>query len=111
MKQRIVNKKLKKDVLLNLWIKQWRHTLDNMNNYIMPQGTQKDYQDHTSIWYCRFKLGMWMMDYEFLQVLKTGRKNHNIKTKQVYDYLMNRDMCAFKYHEYKKFFLKDLNIK
>ena len=71
-KQRIINKKLKKDILFNLWIKQWRHTLDNMTYNIMPQITQKDYKDHTSIWYCRFKLGTWMMDYEFIQVLKVN---------------------------------------
>lgn len=101
MKQRIINKKLKKDILVNLWINNWRHSIDNMNS-IMLQINHKDYNDHNSIWYCRFKLNKWMYDYEYSQLFNVSKKNYNIKTKQVYDYLMKRNMATFKYKDFKK---------
>ena len=102
MKQRIVNKKLKNDVLVNLWIKRWRHSMVVMNS-ILLRINSKDYNNHNSIWYCRFKIGKWMVDYEYSQIFKIGKKTYNIKNKQVYDYLMNRKMAAFKYRQFKKF--------
>lgn len=102
MKQRIVNKKLKNDILVNLWIKRWRHSIDVMNS-ILLQINSKDYNDHNSIWYLRFKIDKWMIDYEYSQIFKISKKNYNIKTKQVYDFLMKMNMATFKYHDFKKF--------
>lgn len=103
MKQRIINKKLKEDVLVHLWIKQWRHSLNNLTN-IMSLINKENYEDHNSIWYCQYKLNTWLMVNEFNQVLNIGRINHNIKAKQVYDYLLRNKMVAFEYKYYKKLF-------
>jgi len=72
-------------------------------NSILLHINSKDYNDHNSIWYCRFKIGKWMVDYEYSQIFNIGKKNHNIKTKQVYDFLMNMKMAAFKYKDFKRF--------
>lgn len=102
MKQRIANKKLKNDILINIWIKRWRHSIDIMNN-VMASVTKNDYENHDSIWYYRFKLCRWSMEYEFMQIIKIGRKNYSIKTKQVYEHLLKRNFVAFNYNQFKKY--------
>ena len=105
MKQRIANKKLKKDILINLWIKEWRYSINNVNN-ILSSVTKNNYEDHNSIWYCRFKICRWLMDYEFKQIVKIGNKKYSFKNKQIYDYLLKRNLVTFKYKSLGKLVLK-----
>ena len=86
MKKRIVNKKLKKDCLVNLWIKQLNHSYDMMLNHMLKI-SNNSYKDKNSLWYCQFKIGNWMLNYELMQAIKIGSRKYNIKEKQVYTYI------------------------
>ena len=101
MKRRILNKKLKKDVLINLWIKNFNHTFDSLQSH-MFKINQKDYEDKTSLWYCQFKIFNWMMHYEFKQAIKIGSKRYNSKERYIYDYLVPGHFLTYKQY-------KDLN--
>lgn len=99
MKTRILNKKLKRDILINLWIKQYNHTFDFLQNHMLKIN-QKNYEDKTSLWYCKFKIGHWMLNYEFTQAIKIGSKKYNAKEKQIYNFLIPNHVLTYK--EYKR---------
>ena len=63
--------------------------------------TQENYDDKASIWYCQFKIGMWMIDYEFKQIIKIGKNKYRVREEQIYNSILpykNR----FTYQQYKK---------
>lgn len=87
MKQRILNKKLKKDYLIQLWLKEWKHSCNSLLN-IMQEITKEKYEDKTSIWYCRFKISHWISDYEFDQAIKIGKLKYHVREEQIYNYIL-----------------------
>lgn len=101
MKRRILNKKLKKDILINLWMKNFNHTFDSLQSHMLKVN-QKDYKDKTSLWYCQFKIFNWIIQYEFRQVIKIGSKKYNAKERYIYDYLIPGHFLTYKQY-------KDLN--
>ena len=98
MKRRILNKKLKKDALINLWMKNFNHTFDSLQSHMLKVN-QKDYEDKTSLWYCQFKIFDWMMNYEFRQTIKIGSKRYNVKEKYIYDYLIPWHFLTYKQYK------------
>jgi hypothetical protein len=100
MKQRILNKKIKKDCLIQLWLKEWHYSHKIMQNHMMKM-TQEDYDNKTSLWYCQFKIGMWMLDYEFEQVIKIGKKKYNVREEQIYNSILPHKNCLT-YQQYKR---------
>jgi hypothetical protein len=98
MKRRILNKKLKKDVLINLWIKNFNHTLYSLQSH-MFKINQKDYKDKTSLWYCQFKIFNWIMHYEFRQTINIGSKKYNVKERYIYDYLIPGHFLTYKQYK------------
>lgn len=87
MKQRILNKKLRKDCLIQLWIKEWKHS-NKLLIKIMPEITEKDYKDKTSLWYCQYKINNWLMNYEFDQAIKIGKLKYHVREEQIYNYIL-----------------------
>ena len=79
MKQRIVKKKLKKDVLIQLWIKQWNISSGVLVNLI----TWKDKELRKNV----SKINNWLFNYELYQIIKLSTRKHPIKLKQVWKYL------------------------
>ena len=79
MKQRIVNKKLKRDVELKLWVNQWVNSVQTMSatvNHVFED-------DLTKI---RFSLASSLAHYEISQLYKIAVRKYNIKYRQVWNW-------------------------
>jgi len=91
MKQRLVNKKLNADVLLELWAKHWCHTID-LAKTISP------FKDDISK--ARYAINQWMMNYELNQMYEVAVRRHNIKYVQFYKYLFHNRGRKYKPYKY-----------
>ena len=92
MKQRLVNKKLNTDVLLELWAKHWCHTIE-LEKTISP------FKDDISK--SRYAINQWMMNYELKQMYEVAVRRHNIKYVQFYKYLFHNRGHKYKSYKYK----------
>ena len=89
MKQRIINKKLKKDIQLNLWLNQVINSIEVIvNSY--PKINDNDLE------MSRFKLVLSLIDYEMNQINKIAVQKYHIKYNQ-----------SYKYYDYGRNILKD----
>ena len=77
MKQRIVNKKLKNDIELKLWVNQWVNSVK-----IMSATVHHVFEDDLTK--ARFSIASSLAHYEINQLYKIAVRKYNIKYKQVY---------------------------
>ena len=66
----------------------------------MMKITQENYENKTSIWYCQFKIGMWMIDYEFKQIIKIGKNKYHVREEQIYNSILHHKN-RLSYQQYK----------
>ena len=105
MKQRILNKKLKRDALIQLWINHIHNTLDNLQDIMMTM-TSTNYKDHKSLWYCRFKICGQLLNEETDNLLTIGAKRYNVSRERIYKYYFPIK-CHISYNQYKKLHYDD----
>ena len=98
MNRRILHKKLKNDILFNLWVKNFKHTFDLLQSHMLKIN-QNNYENKTSLWYCQFKMFDWLKDYEFKQAIKIGSKKYHTKEKYIYDYLIPNHILTYKQYK------------